>query len=441
MAHRSGTRYKGGCMAHHRLVAGRVADDRAAARVTRPIRRFMELEIASGLVLMAAVAVAIVWANSPWGDGYKAFWAMPVSVTLGPFALASTLHHAVDDGLMVLFFFVVGLEVKRELVRGALRTPRDAAIPIGAALGGMLVPAALYLALNPSGEAARGWGVPMATDIALALGVLVLAGPVPERLRVLLLGLAIIDDIGAVLVIAVFYTQHIDPVALAAAGALLGVIVGLRALDVWWTPLYAVVGTGVWLCVYLSGVHATMAGVILGLLTPVGPLRSTEPGSPPAAPDDEVPPFEAGLLRMRTLARTPVADRLMHALHPWTAFLVVPIFALANAGVALDGAALARAAASPAALGVVLGLVAGKVVGITGGCWIAVRLGAGLPAEIGWRQLAGIGLLGGIGFTMSIFVAGLAFRADMLADAKVAILIASGAAGAAGLFLLRGPRA
>jgi Na+:H+ antiporter, NhaA family len=339
---------------------------------------------------------------------------------------------------MVLFFFVVGLEVKRELVRGALRTPRDAAIPIAAALGGMLVPAALYLALNPSGEAARGWGVPMATDIALALGVLVLAGPVPERLRVLLLGLAIIDDIGAVLVIAVFYTQHIDPVALAAAGALLGVIVGLRALDVWWTPLYAVVGTGVWLCVYLSGVHATMAGVILGLLTPVGPLRSTEAGSPPdPAPDDEVPPFEAGLLRMRTLARTPVADRLMHALHPWTAFLVVPVFALANAGVALDGAALARAAASPAALGVVLGLVAGKVVGITGGCWIAMRLGAGLPAEIGWRQLAGIGLLGGIGFTMSIFVAGLAFRADMLADAKVAILIASSAAGATGLFLLR----
>jgi NhaA family Na+:H+ antiporter len=308
---------------------------------------------------------------------------------------------------MALFFFVVGLEVKRELVTGQLSDRRDAALPLVAALGGMLVPAAIFLVVNAGGDGARGWGIAMATDIAFALGVLSLLGErVPGSLKVLLLGLAIADDIGAILVIAVFYADDVDARWLAAAIAGLVAVVAMRRADRWSGPAFAVIGVAVWVCTHESGVHATIAGVALGLLTPLA-----------------------------------TAERLETAWHPWTSYVVLPVFALANAGIDLGSSALRDAASSPVAIGIVLGLVVGKLVGITGAAWLVVRSGlARLPDDLTWRHVAGMGALGGIGFTVSIFVTGLAYSSPSAQEhAKVGVLTASVLAALVGVVLLRGP--
>ena len=365
---------------------------------------FLRTEVAGGLVLVAAAAVAIVWANSPWSGGYEALWETAVDLRIGSVGFSDDLRHLVNEALMTLFFLVVGLEIKRELVVGELREWRTAALPAAAALGGMVVPALVYLAVNAGGAGARGWGIPMATDIAFALGVVALLGRrVPTSLRLFLLTLAIVDDIGAIVVIAVFYTQAISVPSLLVAVLLLAAMVGLRVAGVARLPVYLLLGIGVWLAVYESGVHATIAGALLGLLAPV--------------------------------AR---AERIEQVLNPFTSLAVVPVFALANAGVVLTADALDSPGGSRIALGVVLGLVVGKLIGVTGAAWLAVRFRIGsLPAGVGWGQVAGIAALAGIGFTVSLFVAGLAFTIPAAEGAaKLGVLVASGLASVIGTVLL-----
>ncbi len=409
-------------------------------RLPRAVLRFLHTESAGGIVLLLGALVALAWANSPWQASYESLWSTELAVELGPFRLAEDLRHWVNDGLMALFFFVIGLEIKREFVHGELQDPRTAALPALAALGGMLVPAGLYLVVAGGGPGGNGWGVPMATDIAFALGVVALLGPrVPSSLKLFLLTLAIVDDIGAIVVIAVAYSSGLDLVALAAAGAGLALVVVLRRAEVTWVPIYAAVGVAVWLATLASGVHATIAGVALGLLTPACPLAPAAVAREWASDlADEPSPSElAGMTRVAKESVS-VAERLAHKLHPFTSFVVVPLFALANAGVVLSADALASPGAGAVALGVVVGLVAGKVAGISTFSWLAIRLGWGtLPAGVDWGQLVGVAALAGIGFTVSLFIAGLAFDDPALADAaKVGILAASTLAAALGSLVL-----
>jgi NhaA family Na+:H+ antiporter len=417
--------------------------------VLQPLQSFLRTEEASGILLLAAAVTALVWANSPWRASYDAVWHTQLTIGLGGWSLAEDLQHWVNDALMALFFLVVGLEIKRELTTGELRQPRAAALPAIAALGGMVVPALLYLAINPSGEPARGWGIPMATDIAFALGVLALVGRgLPTALKSFLLALAIVDDIGAILVIAVFYSGSIAVLPLLAAGALLALILVLQRLQVRWTAVYVLLGVGVWLATFKSGVHATIAGVALGLATPAVPFQRPRAVSLAAhriaddTVDDPEPPDAdahhwlhlAGLTRE---AVSPLA-RLEHLLHPWTSWVVIPVFALANAGVSIGSSTLGEALGSGVALGVVVGLVAGKSVGVTVFTWTATRTGiTRLPEGVGWGQLIGVAALAGIGFTVSLFITSLAFQTPAVQDtAKVGILAASLLAGLLGAVLL-----
>jgi len=332
--------------------------------------------------------VAIVWANSPWQDSYHSLFD------------AGT-RHWVDDGLMVVFFFVVGLEIRREIVSGELRRPRSAALPAIAAIGGMLVPAAIYAACNAGHPGSRGWGIPMATDIAFAVGVVALAGSrLPSSLRVFLLALAIVDDIGAIVVIAVIYSTDVHVWSLVAAAGLLAVVVALRDSVAARLPVFLLLGFGVWLAIYDSGVHATVAGVALGFAAPAA-----------------------------------LAGRLEQRLHPWSSYAVVPIFALANAGVTFGTGALDAPGATRVLVGIVVGLVVGKTIGISAATWLAVRAGVGvLPADATWRDVVGLASVAGIGFTVSLFVAGLAFSPGTpLEDtAKIGVLVASTAAAVIG---------
>jgi len=384
-----------------------------ADRLAAPFLRFLAIEAASTILLLSATVAALVWANSPWAAGYAALWHTKLALSLGGATLALSLEHWVNDGLMVVFFFLVGMEIKHELVHGELSTRERAMLPIFGALGGMLAPAALYAALHVGSPALAGWGVPMATDIAFAVAALAVFGSrVPPGLKVFLLALAIVDDLGAVAVIAVFYSHGLSLAALAAAGgglalaALLGAA-GVRAMGVYW-----LVGAGVWLATLHSGVHATVAGVLLGFLTPAHAMRAGD-------------------------ARSPL-EQLTEALHPWSAFVVMPIFALANAGVSLDPAALADPLARRVALGVAIGLVVGKPLGVMLVSWLAVQLGlAVLPTGVGFRHVLGAGLLAGIGFTMALFLTALAFEESALAAAsKLGVMAASVLAAAAGLLLL-----
>lgn len=432
-----------------------IASDRPIPRlIARPVRSFLETEISGGVVLLVAAAVALIWANSPFSDSYEALWNTELSFAVGGFELTADLLHWVNDALMVLFFFVVGLEVKRELALGELSHPKKAAFPSVAALGGMVVPALIYVALNAGGVGSAGWGIPMATDIAFALGVLTLFGSrVHPSLKVFLLSLAVADDIGAIVVIALFYTSDLNPVAILIAGGLLGVIVLLRAVRVIWIPLYVLVGAGVWLATFESGVHATIAGVALGLMTPVHPLRDPqEEGSGSMEPDSDrvaagagpISPQRARTWRLRTQERVAVGEYLEHLLHPWTSFVVIPIFALANAGVSLSGEAIGDAVSSPVTLGVLLGLVVGKIVGVTLFAYAAQRLGfAEVPEGVTRSQFLGVAAIAGIGFTVSLFITELAFdEASIIDEAKVGILVASILAAAIGALILRvGPGA
>jgi NhaA family Na+:H+ antiporter len=420
-----------------------LASDRRIPRyIARPVARFMEVEAAGGLVLLAATVVALVWANSPWSGAYESLWHTRLGIDLGSFRLEEQLGHWVNDGLMVLFFFVIGLEIKGELVSGQLSTLRDAALPAIGALGGMVVPALLFAAFNAGGPGASGWGIPMATDIAFAMGVLALLGDrVPSPLKVLLLGLAIADDVGAIVVIAVFYSSHIDARWLVAAVAGLLAIVVMRRWRIWYQPAYVVVGVAVWLCTLQSGIHATIAGVALGLLAPAKPLipESEAARLPAALPGEaDVTARTIRPVEFRLRETIPVAERLEHRLHPWTSYVVIPVFALANAGIAINAGAVRDAASSAIGLGVVVGLVVGKVVGITGAIWLAVRLGVGrLPDGVVNRHVVGLASLAGIGFTVSIFVTGLAFDdAGRQGEAKLGVLAASVLAAVLGSALL-----
>jgi Na+:H+ antiporter, NhaA family len=417
--------------------------------VLQPLQTFLRTEEAGGILLLAAATIALIWANSPWRSSYDALWHTQLTIGLGAWSLAEDLQHWVNDALMALFFLVVGLEIKRELTTGELRQPRAAALPAIAALGGMVVPALLYLAINPSGEPGRGWGIPMATDIAFALGVLAIVGRgLPTALKSFLLALAIVDDIGAILVIAIFYSGSISPGPLLTAAGLLALILVLQRLHVRWTAVYVLVGVSVWLATLQSGIHATIAGVALGLATPAVAFQRPKAVSLEAhriaddTVDDPVPPDAdahqwlhlAGLTRE---AVSPLA-RLEHLLHPWTSYVVIPVFALANAGVSISRSSLGNALTSGITLGVVAGLVVGKTVGVTMFTWLATRTGiTRLPEGVGWGQLVGVAALAGIGFTVSLFITSLAFQTQAIQDAaKVGILIASLLAGLLGALLL-----
>ena len=418
--------------------------DRPLARlVARPVREFLRVEAAGSVLLLAAAVVALVWANSPWAEGYDAFWHSSITLDLGVLRLEESLQHWVNDALMVIFFFVVGLEIKYELVHGDLRDPRTAALPIVAAMGGMAAPAVVYLAVVGTGEGSSGWGIPMATDIAFAVGVLGLLGRrIPSAARLFLLTLAIVDDIGAIAVIAVFYTDDLDLVALGIAVALLCVMAAMRALRIWSIPAYVVLGVLVWLATLQSGVHATLAGVAIGLLTPATPLlqeRVARDYAQEALADRHLDADELHRLRFLLDESVSIVERLQARLHPVSAYVVLPVFALANAGVHLGGGVLGEALDSTVALGIAAGLVLGKPVGILLAAYAAVRLGLGrLPDDTGWRMLAGLGAVGGIGFTVSLFIAGLSFPGDdvLTEEAKVGILGGSLVAALVGVALL-----
>ena len=422
------------------------SDRLLARRVAQPVARFLHTEAAGGILLLAATVVALVWANSPWKASYADLWHTEFGLRIGEFSISEDLRHWVNDALMALFFFVVGMEIKRELVVGELATLRAAILPAIAAVGGMVVPAALYVILNAGGEGSAGWGIPMATDIAFAAGVMALLGRrAPVGLKVLLLSLAIVDDIGAIVVIAVFYSGGLSLGWLAIAFGGLLLVAALQRAHVWHVPIYAVVGAGVWLATFESGVHATIAGVALGLLTPARPFLA-EPEADKIAdrlsPETEVTAEEVRVIGFQIRESVSVAERLESLLHPWTGYVIVPIFALANAGVAISAEGIGDAVSSPVTLGIVLGLVVGKVVGVTGATWVACKTGlTPLPAGVTNQHIRGMAALAGIGFTVSLFITGLAFDDPLIQDeAKLGVLAASAIAAVMGtVLLLRAP--
>jgi NhaA family Na+:H+ antiporter len=380
-------------------------------RILGPFQRFASSEAASGIILLAATACALAWANSPWQPEYASLLHRSLPVGSGMLRLDLTVHEWINDCLMALFFLLVGLEIKREMRVGELASLRRAALPIAAAIGGMVVPALLYAALNGSGAGARGWGIPMATDIAFALGVVALLGPrVPVALRVFLAAVAIVDDIGAVLVIAIFYTASVSWAALAVVAAVLVVLLLLNRAGVQHAAPYLLLGIVLWIAVLASGIHATIAGVLLAMTIPTRASNS-----------------ESSLL-----------ERLEHALYGPVAFLIVPLFALANAGVRIGGPS-SSGLSLPVLSGVVIGLVLGKPLGISLASWLAVRARiATLPDGVGWRLIHGVSWLGGIGFTMSLFVGALAFTDQSFLDsAKIGVLLASCVAAFMGWLMLR----
>jgi NhaA family Na+:H+ antiporter len=417
---------------------------RAAQALAAPLQRILAIEAASGLILLGVTVLALAWANSGFREHYHALWEIPIGLAVGDAVFVRPLHFWINDGLMTVFFFVVGLEIRREIHEGELAGLRRAALPLAAALGGMLVPAAIYMALNAGRAGAAGWAIPMATDIAFAVGVLTLLGSrVPSAARVLLLALAVIDDIGAIVVIALFYGGGLEASGLAIAGAALAAALILRGAAVRSPLAYIAPGIVVWAGLYRAGIHPTLAGVLLGLLAPVRPwfgqagfaaatqAHLAEMGE--AAPREELLVRLTEIERARREAVSPV-ERLLHVLHPWVAYGVMPVFALANAGVAL-GAADFSGDASWVFIGIVAGLAAGKPLGIAAASLAANRLGiADRSEEMTGSRIALVGLVGGIGFTMSLFIAQLAFPPGPLLDtAKLAVLVGSGAAIAMGL--------
>jgi NhaA family Na+:H+ antiporter len=420
----------------------------------RPFVRFTQVEASSGIVLLGAALIAMVWANSAFSDVYQKILDTHVAVAVGGFHLDESLLEIINDGLMAIFFFVVGLEIKRELVVGELRDRRTAVLPVIAALGGMIGPAAFYLVLNAGagGEAVRGWGIPMATDIAFAVGVLALLGSrIPSPAKLFLLALAIADDIGAIAVIAVFYTTDISLEFLALAIAGLVAVWSAQRAGIRSLAFYVPVAVLVWYFTLQSGVHATLAGVALGFLTPAHPMYKPAefdararaildqyPIEPDELEEQEHADHEALLLSTVAAESVSPLSRLENRLLGWTSFLIVPLFALANAGVDFRETSIADAVASPVGLGVALGLVLGKMVGITLFTFVTVRLRLGrLPEGTGWLHLAGLSAVAGIGFTVSLFVAELAFNDRGLIDtAKIGILVGSVAAGLIGVGLL-----
>ena len=411
-------------------------------RVLRPLREFLRTESAGGAFLLVAAIVAIAWANSPWSDAYFDLWRTHVSLEAGPFSIEQDLRHWVNDGLMTIFFFVVALEIKREFLDGELSDRRAALLPVVAALGGMVAPALIYIAFNTGGEAMRGWGIPMATDIAFAVGVLVLVAPrLPQSAKVLLLSIAIVDDIGAIAVIALVYTEVLHVLSLGIAIAAIGCIIALRMAGVARVGVYVIPALILWAATLESGVHATIAGVVLGFLTPIRQRDDPREDLDGAMDRLQQEPSAERARDATRSARRSVSpgEWLEHVLHPWSSFLIIPIFALANAGVRFVGEDPGPLVASPVALGVAVGLVVGKAVGISAAAALAVRARAAvLPEGVGWRVFTGLAVLGGIGFTVSLFIGDLAFDApDLVEQAKAGIFIGSVVAGVAGSVLVR----
>ncbi|MBX6388347.1 MAG: Na+/H+ antiporter NhaA, partial [Frankia sp.] len=345
------------------------------------VREFLATEAGSALLLVVASAIALIWANSPWSDSYHTLWETHAAVGLGDWSLDMSLHHWVNDGAMAVFFAAVGLEISREATTGELRDRRTVAVPALGALGGLILPALVYLLFNPSGPTANGWGIAMSTDTAFVLGVLALFGPrCPDRIRLFMLTLAIVDDIGAITVVAVFYTDHVDVVALALAALCVLVLLGMRWMGVWQLTPYVVVALLLWLAIYSSGVHGTLAGVLVGLLLPARPPSREQLDTVPLfvrALQEDSSAGRAALAVAAARAAVPPNERLQHVLHPASAFVVVPVFGLANAGVDLSGDTLREAASSPVTLGVAVALIAGNAVGITTAATAAVGGGRG----------------------------------------------------------------
>ena len=424
------------------------------ARVLRPFQRFVATESAGGVVLLLSALIALAWANSPWSESYVHLWETPLGLRVGDGGFVLSLHHWINDGLMAVFFFVVGLEIKREMLVGELSSPRQAALPVAAALGGMIVPALIYVAFNAGGPGAAGWGIPMATDIAFALGVLALLGPrVPVGLKIFLAALAIADDIGAVLVIAFFYTSAISWTSLAAGGVILLGLVALNTSGRHRPWPYLVLGALLWVAFMKSGIHASVAGVALAMTIPARTRvheeeflrraresidefeRACQPGETVLTNHAQQEAI-ASLEQHAEAVQSPLLT-LEHKLHGVVAFVIMPVFALANAGVDVRGGLLDSLSLSVVG-GVVAGLLLGKPLGITLFSWAAVRMGLATLPQTTWRGLHGVSWLGGIGFTMSLFIASLAFSDEsLLNSAKVGILTASVIAGLTGAILLR----
>ncbi|MFJ3483257.1 Na+/H+ antiporter NhaA [Pseudomonas sp. NPDC090202] len=417
------------------------------AKALAAVERFSHIEAVSGIVLVLAAIAALLWANSSASLSYEAFWHTRVVLSFGSFRIGESLHFLVNDGLMTIFFLVVGLEIRQEIQDGALSNAKMAILPLGAALGGVLVPAGIYLAYNLGADSVHGWAVPTATDIAFAVGVLALLGrSIPGNLRVFLLALAIIDDIAAILIIALFYTTSLDFVGLGIAVGGLALVLAMQRMGIGSAWLYVFPGAIMWSGLHKLGVHPTLAGVVLGLITPV---RS--------APSSERPleimtyafrdlthrvhegqkKVSAPLKKIRFAEREvlPPVQRVQERLHPWVAFVIMPLFALANAGVSFGGAHFGDAATASVVYGVVTALVFGKPIGIVLATFVLVRTGlCKLPEQLDWAGVMLVGLLAGIGFTMSIFIAGLAFDEEqLLAAAKLSVLGASTVSAVVGL--------
>lgn len=421
-----------------------------AERTFATLERFLHVEAVSGIVLLAAAAIALIWANSPLAHSYHALWHLPVSIGIGSSVFSESLHFWINDGLMTVFFLVVGMEIRREIHEGALSDLRQAALPLAAALGGVAAPALIYLALNSDPLGARGWAVPTATDIAFAVGVLALLGrSIPSNLRVFLLALAIIDDVIAVLIIAFFYSGGLAPIGFAIAGLGVLMVLGLQRIGIGAAFAYIFPGAVVWTGLLMTGAHPTLAGVVLGLMTPVVAMRLREQpldivsrvarelreGDAVSAQDKDRLAQPLRQLRLARREMLPPVVRVEAALHPWVAYGIMPVFALANAGVSLNGVDLSGGQAWHVMFGVAFALVAGKPLGVLTATWLAVRLGwCRLPPGVSWAGVCLVGLLAGIGFTMSIFIAMLAFTDDsLLAAAKLGVLLGSLVAASVGL--------
>lgn len=426
-------------------------------QLLHPFNRFFRTSAAGGILLLASAVAALIWANSPWSQGYDHVWHAKVTVGMGAAQLTGSLQHWINDGLMAVFFFVVGLEIKREVLVGELTTMRKALLPVAAAIGGMLVPALFYAAFNSGEKSISGWGVPMATDIAFALGILSLLGKrAPLSLKIFLTALAIVDDLGAVLVIALFYTTQVSWAWLGAGAFFFLLLLIANRLGVKYPLVYFLLSLMLWLSFLYSGIHATVAGVLAAMAIPAS--RRSDPesflinlrwlterfdacvekkGSCILRNEEQHSNLQAmhGLI----ISAEPPLQRLEHSLHPWVSFAIMPLFALANAGVPM-GDGLRGSLTHPAALGIIFGLVLGKQIGIFIFSWLVIRTGwASMPPGVTWRRLHGAGCLAGIGFTMSIFIAGLAFSEPAILNiAKMGVLFASLLAGIIGWLLLAG---
>ncbi len=424
-------------------------------KLTYPIQEFLHQQASGGILLIIATVIALAWANSPFSESYYHLWHTYIKLDIGGIGLNYSLHHWINDGLMVIFFFVVGLEIKREMLVGELSSAKKAALPIAAALGGMIFPALIYTIFNLGSEGSSGWGIPMATDIAFVVGILALLGNrVPLALKIFILALAIVDDLGAVLVIAIFYTSNISYTSLLIGAGLIVLLIAMNKMGVRNLLVYTLVGIALWLAFLKSGVHATVAGVLLAFTIPVSSRINTKKfkNETESLLKDFNNAGEHGENVLTNSERLTIVDqienncekiltplqRFEHGLHPWVSFFIMPVFALANAGVTI-GSGFSSALTHPVSIGIILGLFIGKQIGIFGFSYLAVKLKlASEPEGVSWKKIYAASILAGIGFTMSLFIANLAFNSpDLLNISKVGILTGSLLSGIVGFIILK----